>query len=163
MSPPYLVLYKITYLGTRLTSKNEELREVQSRIQGLFLYLATDKKSWRQLESSSSTVPNTDPQYSLLIYGSEVWTLFQGDANKIDSFERKTLRKIFGPTQSKGAWRIMYSDEIYKIYSGVYLSTYTFKETNVGWARCKNGRTSYPKEGTRKMFCRRKANGESTK
>jgi uracil phosphoribosyltransferase len=63
MSPPYLVLYKITYLGTRLASKNEELREVQRRIQGLLLYLATDKMSWRQLESSSSTVPNTDPQY----------------------------------------------------------------------------------------------------
>jgi hypothetical protein len=46
----------------------------------------------------------------------------------------------------------------------VALSTYiTFKEINVGWPRCKNGTTSYPKEGTRKLFWRRKASGETTK
>jgi hypothetical protein len=39
----------------------------------------------------------------------------------------------------------------------------TFKETNVGWPRCKTGRTLYPKEGTGKLFWRRKASGETMK
>jgi hypothetical protein len=37
-----------------------------------------------------------------------------------------------------------------------------FKEINVGWPRHKN-RTSYPKDGTRKLFWRRKASGETSK
>jgi hypothetical protein len=39
-----------------------------------------------------------------------VWTLSQGAANKIDSFERKILRNIFGSTQSKRVWRIRYNE-----------------------------------------------------
>jgi hypothetical protein len=57
------------------------------------------------------------------MYGNEVWTPSQGAANKIDSFEWKILRKIFGSTQSKGVWRIRYN-EIYKMYKDVALSTY---------------------------------------
>jgi hypothetical protein len=78
------------------------------------------------------------------MYGSEVWTFSQGAANKTHSFERKILRKIFGPTQSKGVWRIRHNDEIHKMYKDVALSTYThtFKETNVDWPRCENGTTS---------------------
>jgi hypothetical protein len=61
---------------------------------------------------------------SILMYGSEVWTFSQGAANKIHSFERKILRKIFGLTQSKRVWRIRHNDEIYKMYKDVALSTY---------------------------------------
>jgi hypothetical protein len=38
-----------------------------------------------------------------------------------------------------------------------------FKEINVGWPSFKNGTTSYPKEGTRKLVWWRKASGETTK
>jgi hypothetical protein len=38
-----------------------------------------------------------------------------------------------------------------------------FKDINVGWPDCKNETTSYPKEGTRKLFWRKKASGETTK
>jgi hypothetical protein len=58
------------------------------------------------------------------MYDSEVWTLSQGAAYVIDFFERKILRKISGPTQSKGVRRIRYNDEIYKMYKDVALSTY---------------------------------------
>jgi hypothetical protein len=67
------------------------------------------------------------------MYGSEVWTLFQGAANKIESSECKILRTIFGPTQSKRVWRIRYNDEIYNIYKDVALSTYICLKT-VMWA-----------------------------
>jgi hypothetical protein len=61
---------------------------------------------------------------SILMYGSEVWTLSQGATKRIDSFEWKILWKIFGSTQSKQAWGIRYNDEIYKMYKNVALSTY---------------------------------------
>jgi hypothetical protein len=92
-----------------------------------------------------------------------VWALSQGTENKIDFFEWKIFQKIFGPTQSKGVWRIRYNDEIYKMYKDVALSTiHAFKDINVGWPR-KNGTTSYCKEGTRKLFWRRKASGKTMK
>jgi hypothetical protein len=50
--------------------------------------------------------------------------LSQRAANKIDSFELKILRRIFGPTQSKGVRRIRYNDEVYKMYKYVPLSIY---------------------------------------
>jgi hypothetical protein len=98
------------------------------------------------------------------MYGGEVWTLSQGAANKIDSFEWKILRKISGPTQSKGVWRIGYNDEIYKMYKDVALSTYIHLKSLM-WAGhvVRMEKTSYPKEGTRKLFWRRKASGETTK
>jgi hypothetical protein len=39
----------------------------------------------------------------------------------------------------------------------------TLKEINVGWPRFKNGTASYSKEGTRKLFWRRKASEETMK
>jgi hypothetical protein len=59
------------------------------------------------------------------MYGSEVCTLSQGAANKIDSFERNILRKTHLPTQSKGVWRIRYNDEIYKMYKDVCVALLT--------------------------------------
>jgi hypothetical protein len=47
-----------------------------------------------------------------------------GATNKINSFEWKILQKMFGPTQSKGVWRIRYNDENYKMYKDMVLSTY---------------------------------------
>jgi hypothetical protein len=83
-------------------------------------------------------------------------TLSQGTANKIDFIERKILRKIFGPPSPKwcgGLGTMMRSMKCTRMCPFQHI--HTFKEINVGWT-CKNGTTSYPKEGTRKLF-RRKA------
>lgn len=41
----------------------------------------------------------------------------------MDCFERKTLRRIFGPVMDKGLWRIRYNGELYKLYDDIALST----------------------------------------
>jgi hypothetical protein len=38
--------------------------------------------------------------------GSETWTLKARDENALRSFERKILRRIFGPVQDSSGWRI---------------------------------------------------------
>jgi hypothetical protein len=48
--------------------------------------------------------------------------------NKIDTFERKLLGKIFGPTHSQGMWRIRYNEELYDMYNDIPLSTYIWIE-----------------------------------
>src|SRR5215468_4817105 len=43
----------------------------------------------------------------VVTYGAEVWTISEKDANQLRVFERKILRKIFGPTLNPdGTWHI---------------------------------------------------------
>ena len=52
----------------------------------------------------------------MLTYASETWTLNKQDINRLNIFERKILRAIFGPDQIKNEWRIRYNNELYKLY-----------------------------------------------
>jgi hypothetical protein len=46
-------------------------------------------------------------------YGCEAWTLTNRDEQHLRIFERKILRKIFGPVQDKvGSWRIIMNHEL---------------------------------------------------
>ena len=46
-------------------------------------------------------------------YGCETWVLTASDENQLYIFERKILRKIYGPTQNPdGTWRIKTNDEL---------------------------------------------------
>jgi hypothetical protein len=61
-------------------------------------------------------------------------------------------------------WRIRYNDEIYKMYKDVPLSTYIgLKILMRAGHVVRMEEHSIPKKGTRKMFWRRKASGETTK
>jgi hypothetical protein len=42
-------------------------------------------------------------------YGAETWTLTDMEENALRRFERKVLRKIYGPVMDNGAWRIRYN------------------------------------------------------
>ena len=45
-------------------------------------------------------------------YGFEIWTLTKSDENLLRIFERKILRKIYGPVQEGDTWRIRYNEEL---------------------------------------------------
>jgi hypothetical protein len=53
-----------------------------------------------------------------LTYGSETWTLSKNSetALTVSTFERKILRRIYGPVQDNGQWRIRYNKELYELY-----------------------------------------------
>jgi hypothetical protein len=46
------------------------------------------------------------------LYGSESWTLTKVNEGKLKIFERKILRKIYGPSYVNGIWGIKYNDEL---------------------------------------------------
>jgi hypothetical protein len=48
----------------------------------------------------------------VLMYGSETWVVTNKIENVIYSYERKILRRILGPINDNGTWRIRYSKEI---------------------------------------------------
>jgi hypothetical protein len=53
--------------------------------------------------------------------------------NIINSYERKMLRRILGPINDNGTWRIRYNKEIYTLYGDPELST-VIKLRRLQWA-----------------------------
>jgi hypothetical protein len=51
------------------------------------------------------------------MYGCESWSLTKNEENKINIFEIKILRKIYGPTNDNGVWCIRYNQELYGLYN----------------------------------------------
>jgi hypothetical protein len=51
--------------------------------------------------------------WTSVTYGSETWVLTASDENQLNIFERKILRKIYGPTQNPDrSWRIKTNEEL---------------------------------------------------
>jgi hypothetical protein len=51
-----------------------------------------------------------------VIYGAETWTFTSKIEKKLMTWERKILRKIYGPTKEKGQWRIRNNEELITKY-----------------------------------------------
>jgi len=60
----------------------------------------------------------------VLTYGAESWTISNYDENLIGSFERKILRKIFGPINVNGVWGQRHNRELYELYDETDLVTW---------------------------------------
>ncbi|KAJ4450085.1 hypothetical protein ANN_01492 [Periplaneta americana] len=54
----------------------------------------------------------------VLIYGAETWTLIKPDQDSLRKFERKIMRRIYGPVLDNGMWRIRYNEQIKQIIKG---------------------------------------------
>jgi hypothetical protein len=49
-----------------------------------------------------------------LTYGAETWVLSKQDEHRLSIFERKILRRIYGPVMDRGRWRIRTKQERYQ-------------------------------------------------
>jgi hypothetical protein len=52
----------------------------------------------------------------ILCYGSVTWTLTQTSEQMLNTFERKILRRIYGPTHERKCWRSRWNNELYSLY-----------------------------------------------
>jgi hypothetical protein len=91
----------VKYLGTTVTKDNLIEEEIKERIEnGNQAFLANKMIFQSKLISKKSKIK----LYKVLIrpvvvYGSECWTLTENIKQKLMVFERRILRRIFGPTQ----------------------------------------------------------------
>ena len=69
----------------------------------------------------------------VLMYGAETWVLSKVDELYLGVFERKILRRIYGPICEETVWRSRYNEEVYRLYDGADLVT-TIKITRLRWA-----------------------------
>jgi hypothetical protein len=51
----------------------------------------------------------------VLTYGTETWVLSKQDEHCLSIFERKILRRIYGPVMDRGTWRIRTNQELYQL------------------------------------------------
>ena len=54
----------------------------------------------------------------VVTYGSESWTITMEEEKSLAVFERKTLRRIYGPVKENELWRIRRDDELESIIKG---------------------------------------------
>jgi hypothetical protein len=106
------------YLGTCITANNNETTEIQRRIKianKTFFSILSILKCNAVHSRTKVRIYKTVIQPTLL-YGSETLTLSQTAANTINSFERKILRRIFGPVNEQSLWRITRNDELKQLH-----------------------------------------------
>jgi hypothetical protein len=53
---------------------------------------------------------------SVVLYGSEAWCLTANDEKNLNIWERKVLRKIFGPKCVAGNWKRRTNEEVKQLY-----------------------------------------------
>ena len=63
------------------------------------------------------------------MYGAETWVLSKADESRLGVFERKILRRVYGPI-CEGA---RYTEELYRLYDETDLVT-TIRITRIRWA-----------------------------
>jgi hypothetical protein len=70
----------------------------------------------------------------VVTYGSETWTLTKSDENLLRIFEKKILRRIYGPLQEGGIRRIRNNEELNRSINGE--DTVKFKKAQrIRWLR----------------------------
>jgi hypothetical protein len=103
-----------------MTQKYDELNEIKARLQsgnkcyyGLSNLLKTRTISMNLKIQLYRTLIRP-----VVMYGCEVWTLRKLDQNRLLIFERKILRRIFGPCidETTGEWRIRKNEELKQLY-----------------------------------------------
>ena len=74
---------------------------------------------------------------SVLSYGCEAWVMNNRMELALEAFERKILRRIIGPVEENGQWRIRYNQELMEQYCDIDVITYIkTPKTGMGWT-CK--------------------------
>ena len=75
----------------------------------------------------------------VVVYGSECWVLIENIKQKLLVFERKILRRIFGPTQkAKGEWRLKTNEELEEAINNENTKIYKIQTTGLVGACRKN-------------------------
>jgi hypothetical protein len=58
----------------------------------------------------------------VVLYGCETWSLTLREEHRLEVFENRVLRRIFGPKRDevKGEWRKLHNEDLHDLYSAKY-------------------------------------------
>jgi hypothetical protein len=128
------VVHSFQYLENIISNTNNNNKCIKERIvMGNKAYCAN-----RQLSNSSLISRNSQLQiYRTLVrpvvcYGSESWILTMEEERALAVFERKILRRIYGPVKENESWRIRQNDELEAIIKGESIVKF-IKSQRIRW------------------------------
>jgi hypothetical protein len=127
------------YLGSIVNGNKSIDEEIKGRIslrnkafyanQNLFKNKLLTKNS--KLRMYKTLVTQTDRP--VVTYACETWVLKENTKTKLKVFERKVLRKIYGPTKEKDStWRIKSNEELNRLTVNKYIINY-IKAQRLAW------------------------------
>jgi len=113
-----------SYLGTNVNGNNTLEEEIRERIVKGNKAFYANKTLFKS--NSVSRKFKLKLYWSvfrpIVVYGCETWVLKESIIQKLSVFERKILRKIFGPTEeANGIWRIKTNKELDELIKLTYL------------------------------------------
>ncbi|XP_073848775.1 uncharacterized protein [Musca autumnalis] len=112
------VVKDFVYLGTAINTTNNISCEIRRRIvlaNRCYYGLSKQFKNKATSRQTKITLYKT-LILPVLMYGSEAWVLAQADKAVLGVFERKILRKIYGPICVDGEYRRRMNHELYQLY-----------------------------------------------
>ncbi|XP_073814500.1 uncharacterized protein [Musca autumnalis] len=115
------VVKDFVYLGTAINTTNNISCEIRRRIVLANRCYFGLSKQFRNKATSRQTKITLYKTLILpvLMYGSEAWVLAQADKAVLCVFERKILRKIYGPICVDGEYRRRMNIELYQLYNDI--------------------------------------------
>jgi hypothetical protein len=81
------------------------------------------------------------------MYGSESWPLSKKHENLLQIFKRRILRRIYGPINEGGIWKIRYNNELYKLYNEPDSQSDQNSKSEVGGTPLQNARAGPLQKG----------------
>lgn len=129
------VVNEFIYLGSMLTSDNDNSREIRRRVvSGNRAYYGLQKqlRSNRLLPRTKCTLYKTLIR-PVVLYGHETWTMLEEDLRILGVFERRVLRTIFGGIQESGIWRRRMNHELAQLFDEPSIRTIA-KSGRIQWA-----------------------------
>lgn len=134
------------YLGVTVNSSNLEDVEIQTKLVNAnkcFGACHTLLSSRLLSKCTKIRIYKTIIQ-PVLMYGSETWILTKRNESRLIVFENKVLRKIFGPINDEGVWRIRKNRELRTLYQDPDIIA-LIKSNRISWL----GHVLRRDEGTR--------------
>jgi len=111
----YEVVNQFIYLESQINSKNLKKEEIRLRIQAGNRSLFVNKKLLKNkdLNAASKLQIYKSIIRPIVTYGCEICAMTVTEQNRLLIFERRVLRKIYGPTQNNdGIWRKKTNEEM---------------------------------------------------
>jgi hypothetical protein len=122
-------------LGTTLTNQNDIHDEVKSRFNsGNACYYSVQNLLSSCLISKNLKIKiYKSIIFPFVLYGCETWSLTWREEHRLRVFEKRVLRRIFGPKREEDRlWRKLHNDELHNLYSSPYIVMVIKSEDEVG-------------------------------
>lgn len=115
------IVQDFIYLGTTINKTNNISFEIKRRtILANRCYFGLSKQFKNKAISRQTKITLYKTLIlPVLLYGSEAWVLAKADEAVLGVFERKILRKIYGPICVDGEYRCRMNNELYELFTDI--------------------------------------------